>query len=39
MRQLLDEEAGIERALESYRCGRVADAGRAREIIDATFRR
>jgi hypothetical protein len=30
-----DEEAGIEAALESYRQGRVVDAKRAREIIDA----
>ena len=29
------EEAGIEAALESYRQGRVVDAKRAREIIDA----
>jgi hypothetical protein len=30
-----EEEAGIEAALESYRDGRVVDARRAREIIDA----
>lgn len=30
-----DEEAGIEVALESYRQGRVVDATRARQIIDA----
>ena len=34
-----DEEAGIEAALESYRQGRVVDAKRAREIIDAALRR
>lgn len=34
-----DEEAGIEAALESYRHGRVVDARRAREIIDAALRR
>jgi hypothetical protein len=34
-----DEEAGIEAALESYRHGRALDAERAREIIDAAFRR
>jgi hypothetical protein len=34
-----DEEAGIEAALESYRQGRVVDAGRAREIIDAALGR
>jgi hypothetical protein len=34
-----DEEAGIEAALESYRQGRVVDARRAREIIDATLGR
>jgi hypothetical protein len=33
-----DEEAGIEAALESYRQGRVVDAVRAREIIDAALR-
>ena len=32
-----DEEAGIEAALESYRQGRVIDAKRAREIIDASL--
>ena len=30
-----EEEAGIAAALESYRQGRVVDAKRAREIIDA----
>jgi hypothetical protein len=30
-----EEEAGIEAAVESYRQGRVVDAKRAREIIDA----
>jgi hypothetical protein len=30
-----EEEAGIEAALESYRQGRVVDAARVREIIDA----
>ena len=34
-----EEEAGIEAALESYRLGRVVDAKRAREIIDAALRR
>jgi hypothetical protein len=34
-----DEEAGIETALESYRQGRVVDAKRARQIIDATLGR
>ena len=34
-----DEEAGIEAALESYRQGRLIDAKRAREIIEAAFRR
>ena len=34
-----EEEAGIEAALESYRQGRVVDAERAREIIDAALRR
>lgn len=33
------ETAGIEAALESYRRGRVVDAQRAREIIDAALRR
>ena len=33
------EEAGIEAALESYRQGRVVDAKRAREIIDAALGR
>jgi hypothetical protein len=32
-----DEEAGIEAALESYRQGRVVDANRARQIIDAAL--
>ena len=35
----LDEEAGIEAALESYRQGRVVDAKRARQIIDAALGR
>jgi hypothetical protein len=35
----LDEEAGIEAALESYRQGHVVDAKRAREIIDAALGR
>jgi hypothetical protein len=30
-----EKEAGIEAAVESYRQGRVVDAKRAREIIDA----
>ena len=34
-----DEEAGIEAALESYRQGRVVDAARARQIIDAALGR
>jgi hypothetical protein len=34
-----EEEAGIEAALESYRQGRVIDAKRAREIIDAALGR
>jgi hypothetical protein len=34
-----DEEAGIEAALESYRQGRIVDAKRAREIIDAALGR
>jgi hypothetical protein len=34
-----DEETGIETALESYRQGRVVDAARARQIIDAALRR
>lgn len=34
-----DEEAGIEAALQSYRQGRVVDAKRAREIIDAALSR
>jgi hypothetical protein len=34
-----EEEAGIETALESYRQGRVVDATRARQIIDAALGR
>jgi hypothetical protein len=34
-----EEEAGIESALESYRQGRVVDAKRAREVIDAALGR
>ncbi len=34
-----EEEAGLEAALESYRQGRVVDANRAREIIDAALGR
>jgi hypothetical protein len=34
-----DEEAGIEAALESYRQGRVVNAERARQIIDAALGR
>jgi len=34
-----DEDAGIEAALESYRQGRVVDATRARQIIDAALGR
>ena len=34
-----EEEAGIDAALESYRQGRVVDAKRAREIIDAALGR
>lgn len=34
-----DEEAGVEAALESYRQGRVVDAKRARQIIDAALGR
>ena len=34
-----EEEAGIEAALESYRQGRVIDARRAREIMDAALGR
>ena len=34
-----EEEAGIETALESYRQGRVVDAARARQIIDAALGR
>jgi hypothetical protein len=34
-----DEEAGIELALRSYQLGRVVDAARAREIIDAALGR
>ncbi len=33
------EEAGIEEALESYRQGRVVDAKRARDIINAALDR
>jgi hypothetical protein len=33
-----EEERGIEAALESYRRGRVVEAGRAREIIDGVRR-
>ncbi len=35
----IEEDAGIEAALESYRQGRTVDAKRAREIIDATLGR
>ena len=34
-----DDEAGIEAGLESYRQGRIVDAKRAREMIDATLKR
>jgi hypothetical protein len=34
-----EEEAGIQETLESYRQGRVVDAKRAREIIDAALGR
>ena len=34
-----DQEAGIKAALQSYRQGRVVDAERAREIIDAALGR
>jgi hypothetical protein len=34
-----EEEARIEAALESYRQGRIVDAKRAREIIDAALGR
>jgi hypothetical protein len=34
-----DEDAGIEAALESYRQGRIVDAKRARQIIDAALGR
>ena len=34
-----EEEMGIEAALESYRQGRVVNAKRAREIIDAALGR
>lgn len=34
-----EEEVGIEAALDSYRQGRVVDANRAREIIDAALGR
>ena len=36
---LPEEEAGIEAALESYRQGRIVDAKRAREIIEAALGR
>jgi hypothetical protein len=32
-----DEDAGLESALQSYRQGRVVDAKRAREIINAAL--
>ena len=35
----IEEEAGIEAALESYRQGRIVDARRAREIIEAALGR
>jgi hypothetical protein len=35
----LDEEAGIDAALESYRQGRVVDVKRARKMIDAALGR
>ena len=35
----LNEDAGIEEALESYGQGRVVDAKRARAIIDAVLGR
>ena len=38
-RYVVEEEAGIEAALESYRQGRVVDSKRAREIIDAALGR
>jgi hypothetical protein len=34
-----EEEAGIEATLQSYRRGRVVDAKRAREVIDAALGR
>ena len=34
-----DEEAGIEAALASYRQGRVVNAKRARELLDAALGR
>ena len=34
-----EDEAGIDAALESYRKGRVVDAKRAREILDAALAR
>lgn len=34
-----EEEAGIEAALESYRCGRVVDATEARRLIDSALGR
>jgi hypothetical protein len=36
---LPEEEAGLDAALESYRQGRVIDAKRARQIIDAALGR
>lgn len=35
----LDEEAGIEAAIESHRQGRVVDVKRAREMFDAALGR
>jgi hypothetical protein len=35
----VDQEAGTEAAVESYRQGRVVDAPRAREIINAALER
>ena len=34
-----DEEAALETALASYRQGRIVDAARARELIDAALKR
>ena len=34
-----DEEASVEAAFESYRQGRIVDAKRARQIIDAALGR